>query len=62
MQEPIETWRDLNGHNLLQLTYSDPQRWNFVFQHNVQLSRLNLQSKSTTKKVQIFERSLQNNR
>ncbi|XP_022167993.1 deoxynucleoside kinase-like [Myzus persicae] len=60
--EPIETWRDLNGHNLLQLTYSDPHRWNFAFQHNVQLSRLNLQSKATTKDIQIFERSLQNNR
>ncbi|XP_015366700.1 PREDICTED: deoxynucleoside kinase-like [Diuraphis noxia] len=60
--EPIETWRDLNGHNLLQLTYSDPQRWNFAFQHNVQLSRLNLQSKTTNKDVQMFERSLQNNR
>ncbi|KAL5232802.1 hypothetical protein ACI65C_000212 [Semiaphis heraclei] len=60
--EPIETWRDLNGHNLLQLTYSDPHRWNFAFQHNVQLSRLNLQSKTTNKDIQIFERSLQNNR
>lgn len=62
LQEPIETWRDLNGHNLLHLTYSDPQRWNFAFQHNVQLSRLNLQSKTTNKDVQMFERSLQNNR
>ncbi|VVC37879.1 Hypothetical protein CINCED_3A006053 [Cinara cedri] len=60
--EPIETWRDLNGHNLLQLSYSDPQRWNFAFQHNVQLSRLSIQSKSTNKAIQIFERSLQNNR
>lgn len=60
--EPIETWRDLNGHNLLQLTYSDPHRWNFAFQHNVQLSRLKLQSKTTNKDVQMFERSLQNNR
>lgn len=60
--EPIETWRDLNGHNLLQLVYSDPQRWNFAFQHNVQLSRLNLQSKTTDKEIQMFERSLQNNR
>ncbi|KAE9526910.1 hypothetical protein AGLY_013558 [Aphis glycines] len=60
--EPIETWRDLNGHNLLQLTYSDPHRWNFAFQHNVQLSRLNLQSKTTNKDIQMFERSLQNNR
>ncbi|KAL4149338.1 hypothetical protein QTP88_003303 [Uroleucon formosanum] len=60
--EPIDTWRDLNGHNLLQLTYSDPHRWNFAFQHNVQLSRLNLQSKTTNKDIQMFERSLQNNR
>ncbi|XP_050533310.1 deoxynucleoside kinase-like [Daktulosphaira vitifoliae] len=60
--EPIEMWRDVRGHNLLELTYSEPHRWNFAFQHNLQLSRLKLQSKKTEKKVQIFERSLQNNR
>lgn len=44
------------------LTYAEPHRWNFTFQHYVQLSRLNLQNQQSDKKIQIFERSLQNNR
>ncbi|KAI5739921.1 hypothetical protein M8J77_025013 [Diaphorina citri] len=60
--EPVEEWRNVNGHNLLHLTYSDPMRWNFSFQHYVQLTRLQMQTKVTDKKVQLFERSLQNNR
>ncbi|XP_050430333.1 deoxynucleoside kinase-like isoform X2 [Adelges cooleyi] len=60
--EPIEMWRDVDGYNLLELNYLDPKRWNFAFQHNLQLSRLKLQSKVTDKKIQMFERSLQNNR
>ncbi|XP_018897256.2 deoxynucleoside kinase isoform X2 [Bemisia tabaci] len=60
--EPVAEWRNFHGHNLLHLLYSDPDKWNFPFQHNVQLSRLKLQTKDTDKAVQIFERSLQNNR
>nr|CAD7429412.1 unnamed protein product [Timema monikensis] len=61
-QEPVELWRDVQGHNLLELLYKDINRWNFVFQNFVQLSRLNIQTRSTDNKVQMFERSLQNNR
>nr|CAD7588264.1 unnamed protein product [Timema genevievae] len=55
-------WRNVQGQNLLDLLYQDINRWNFVFQNFVQLSRLNIQTRSTDKKVQMFERSLQNNR
>ncbi|KAL1460004.1 hypothetical protein WDU94_011945 [Cyamophila willieti] len=60
--EPVDEWRNVNGNNLLELTYLDPKRWNFTFQHYVQLTRLQMQTKLTDKKVQLFERSLQNNR
>lgn len=60
--EPLADWRNVQGHNLLHLTYADPKRWNFTFQHYVQLSRLNLQTSTSNKKIQLFERSLQNNR
>ncbi|XP_075217087.1 thymidine kinase 2, mitochondrial-like isoform X2 [Lycorma delicatula] len=60
--EPLSDWRNVQGHNLLHLTYADPKRWNFTFQHYVQLSRLNLQTSQSNKKIQLFERSLQNNR
>ena len=26
LTEPVERWRDVNGHNLLQLMYEDPSR------------------------------------
>ena len=26
LPEPVELWRDVNGHNLLELMYNDPQR------------------------------------
>ncbi|XP_057669613.1 deoxynucleoside kinase-like isoform X1 [Diorhabda carinulata] len=63
--EPLEWWRNLNGHNLLALMYSDVHEWLRVFQNYVQFTRLQIQtskpsSPSTT--VQMFERSIQNNR
>ncbi|KAG5861415.1 hypothetical protein JTB14_012475 [Gonioctena quinquepunctata] len=63
--EPLEWWRNLEGHNLLDLMYSDITEWLRVFQSYVQFTRLMVQttkptSSSTT--VQMFERSIQNNR
>ncbi|CAG9830688.1 unnamed protein product [Diabrotica balteata] len=63
--EPLEWWRNVDGHNLLDLMYSDVHEWLRVFQTYVQLTRLKIQtskpsSSSTT--VQMFERSIQNNR
>ncbi|KAG8280860.1 hypothetical protein J6590_087614 [Homalodisca vitripennis] len=60
--EPLDDWRNVQGHNLLMMAYSEPQRWNFTFQHYIQLSRLNLQTQQTKRRIQIFERSIQNNR
>ncbi|KAJ8957350.1 hypothetical protein NQ318_004829 [Aromia moschata] len=63
--EPIETWRNLNGHNLLDLMYSDMNEWLKVFQTHVQFTRLMVQTtkpKNSSTTVQMFERSLQNNR
>lgn len=63
--EPIEWWRNLNGHNLLDLMYTDTKSWLKVFQSYVQLTRLQIQTtkpQSSSTTVQMFERSLQNNR
>jgi len=38
--EPLEKWCNLNGHNLLDMFYKDPIKSNFLFQHYVQLTRL----------------------
>lgn len=60
--EPLDKWRNVGGHNLLDLLYRDLKRWNFTFSHYVQLTRLKIQTRKTDNPVQIFERSLQNNR
>ncbi|XP_018572038.1 deoxynucleoside kinase-like isoform X2 [Anoplophora glabripennis] len=63
--EPIEWWRNLQGHNLLELMYSDIHEWLKVFQSYVQFTRLRVQTtkpKSSSTTVQMFERSVQNNR
>ncbi|KAF4520872.1 hypothetical protein B566_EDAN007053 [Ephemera danica] len=62
MREPLREWRDVQGYNLLELLYTDLKRWNFSFQHMVQLSRLNIQLEKSKQQIHMFERSVQNNR
>lgn len=38
--EPVDLWRDLNGHNLLEYMYTDPSRHSFAFHSYVQLTML----------------------
>lgn len=38
--EPVDKWRDLNGHNLLDNMYKDPSRSSFAFHSYVQLTML----------------------
>ena len=38
LTEPVEEWRNLCGHNILQLMYEDPSRWSHLFQSYVQLT------------------------
>lgn len=60
--EPVDDWRNVRGHNLFQKMYEEPNRWSYLFQHYVQLSRARLHEQiynpSLTSKVHIFERSL----
>lgn len=71
--EPVELWRNLNGHNLLDLMYKDPKRWAFAFHSYVQLTMLQnhiqlsnnsnhslnqLEDNSPSYSVNIMERSI----
>nr|XP_026499027.1 deoxynucleoside kinase-like [Vanessa tameamea] len=63
--EPISEWRNVSGHNLLGLVYSDTKEWTFAFQHYVHLSRLKIQISPPSNPnitVKMFERSVQNSR
>ena len=56
--EPVNKWRDLEGHNLLQLMYENPQRHSYTFQSYVQLTMAQIHAEQTTKPIKIMERSL----
>ncbi|XP_046658132.1 deoxynucleoside kinase-like [Daphnia pulicaria] len=58
LQEPVEKWRNVDGHNLLSLLYDDPARWSLTFQTHVQLTMLDHHTKETSAKVKLMERSL----
>ena len=49
--EPVEEWRNVGGHNLLQLMYENPSRWSHIFQSYVQLTmtKNHVQKLSSTK-------------
>jgi len=59
LKEPVDRWRDVNGHNLLQLMYKDPQRWAMPFQSYVQLTMLEHHLQRTEgRTVKLMERSI----
>ncbi|KAL0281584.1 UNVERIFIED_CONTAM: hypothetical protein PYX00_002523 [Menopon gallinae] len=62
--EPLDKWRNVDGYNLLGLLYEDMAKWSATFQSYVQLTRMQIQSSTPNEgvKVQMFERSVQNNR
>lgn len=62
--EPLDKWRNVDGYNLLGLLYEDMTKWNATFQSYVQLTRMQIQSSAPKEgiQVQMFERSVQNNR
>ena len=58
--EPVEKWRNLNSHNLLQMMYEDPARWSLTFQTYVQLTMLqnHTAADKLARPVKMMERSL----
>ena len=56
--EPVDKWRDLQGHNLLQKMYEDPKRWSFELQSYIQLTMVKEHMKPCSVPVKMMERSL----
>merc|ERR1712156_578267 len=56
--EPVDKWRDLHGHNLLQKMYEDPKRWSFELQSYIQLTMVKEHMKPCSVPVKMMERSL----
>eukprot|EP00090_Calanus_glacialis_P025208 TRINITY_DN3929_c0_g1_i1.p1 TRINITY_DN3929_c0_g1~~TRINITY_DN3929_c0_g1_i1.p1 ORF type:complete len:244 (-),score=68.27 TRINITY_DN3929_c0_g1_i1:99-830(-) len=62
LKEPVDRWRDVNGHNLLQLMYEDPARWAMPFQSYVQLTMLDHHLHKSGKPIKLMERSIYSSR
>jgi len=56
--EPVEKWRNLQGHNLLQKMYDDPKRWSFELQSYIQLTMAQEHMKPCHVPIKMMERSL----
>ena len=56
--EPVEKWRNMHGHNLLEKMYQDPKRWSLLFQTYVQLTMVQEHNKPNKRPIRIMERSL----
>lgn len=58
LDEPIQKWRDVRGHNLFDLMYKDPGRWSLCFQSYVQLTMLDLHTRPVVEPFKMMERSI----
>lgn len=57
-KEPVDLWQNVNGHNLLDLLYTDPQRWATLFQTYVMLTAIQNHLESSSGPVKLIERSV----
>lgn len=56
--EPVSTWQNVNGHNLLQMFYDNPQQHGYVFQSYAFHTMLKGHLKASNRNLKILERSL----
>ncbi|XP_065332189.1 deoxynucleoside kinase-like [Cloeon dipterum] len=58
LSEPVEMWRNANGHNLLDLMYEDPSKYSMAFQSYVQLTMLEMHQANFDPPIKVMERSI----
>ena len=64
VEEPVKSWQNLGGMNLLDSFYSDPQRWGFSFEFYSMLTKIQalLNAADSDKSIIIIERSILSNK
>ena len=64
VEEPVKSWQNLGGMNLLDSFYSDPQRWGFSFEFYSMLTKIQalLKAADSDKPIIIIERSILSNK
>lgn len=60
--EPLEKWTNLNGFNLLERMYENPNKWSYTFQNYALLTQLENHLMISEKDVKIMERSMYSSR
>lgn len=60
--EPVEKWINLNGINLLQRMYENPEKWSYTFQNYTLLTQLENHFMVCEKDIKIMERSIYSGR
>ncbi|GAB1602913.1 thymidine kinase 2, mitochondrial-like, partial [Argonauta hians] len=58
VQEPIQQWIDVDGHNSLEYLYQNPPRWSFTFNNHALLTRADLHTRPQSKTIRMLERSV----
>ncbi|XP_037030944.1 deoxynucleoside kinase-like isoform X2 [Bradysia coprophila] len=56
--EPVDTWSNVGGTNLLEQFYSDPAKWGFPFQMEVMITLLDRYLRISPRRIKLVERSL----
>uniref|UniRef100_A0A5K3FNJ7 DNK domain-containing protein n=2 Tax=Mesocestoides corti TaxID=53468 RepID=A0A5K3FNJ7_MESCO len=62
MPEPIGQWRDAKGHNIFEMFYSDPRKYNSPFRAQVMVTLLNQLAQPRKSPIRLIERSIHSNR
>ena len=58
LEEPVAEWQNVGGENLLELFYTNGQRWSYLFQTYTLLSLLKIHKKPHVTSVKMMERSI----
>lgn len=57
IEEPVKKWQNVGGANTLDLMYSDPKRWSYLFESYVLLTMMEVHHRPQTSPVRLLERS-----
>lgn len=56
-EEPVKKWQNVDGNNTLELMYSDPKRWSYLFESYVLLTMMEIHQRPQNTPVRLLERS-----
>lgn len=60
VEEPVVEWQNINGHNILEKKFSNPERWCYSFEAYVLISKMNalVKAADSDKQIILIERCM----